>query len=152
MKIDTRFAELLLGSSPFRHNATSVDITASTVVCREDVEFARNIDVRTRSPLRTVQMEEMERDGFVVVPPQQSVIVQNNEYLELTPDVCGFYQAVGSLNTANIGVIGSVWIQPAWQGHLRLTLHNYNYNHSFTLYRDSVIGQIVLLNLSGENK
>lgn len=150
MNINTDFLRQVIGSSPFRINDSSLDITASDKVYREGGNFEtdgiRCIDVRTQSPIQLEQEFGMVRDGFVAIPPQTNIIIETAEEFQLEHNVCGMYQAVGTLNTANIGVVGSIWMQPGWCGKLRITLRNYNYRHSYTLYKGAVIGQIILFN------
>lgn len=149
--INTDFLHQIVGCSPFRVNKSSVDITASERVYCEggsiDEDGIRCIDLRTQSPIQLMEMEGMKRDGFIAIPPQTNIIIETAEEFQLEHNVCGMYQAVGTLNTANIGVIGSIWMQPGWCGKLRITLRNYNYRHSYTLYKGAVVGQLILLNL-----
>lgn len=134
-------------------NSTSLDITASNIVYAEDTSGVANIiDVKQKQPLHLQQSECMQNQGFELIFPHASIIVETKEEFDIPNDVCAMYQSVGNLNVSNIASLSNIWVKPNWDGKLRITLHNYNKYHTYKLYQDQVIGQLVFFNINDTDK
>lgn len=151
MQITNNFSGLVLPLSPFRTNETSVDITASSLIYREAFPISGEeedfcIDPKNRRPLHLERVTAEDPDEFLefaIIPPGGNLIVETTEMIKTGSLHCAMYQAVGSLNLANIAVLGSIWVKPNWEGKLKVNLHNFNRVHSYKLYVDQVIGQMI---------
>jgi deoxycytidine triphosphate deaminase len=151
--ISDKFPRFITPFSTFRANKTSIDITASNIAFRELVthadincdEDAFTIDIKRQQPLHLEQDKCMELNGFSFISPGGNLIIETNELITLDGFHCAFYQSVGNLNMSNIASIGNIWMQPSWSGKLQINLHNFNRAHSYKIYKDQPIGQIVVL-------
>lgn len=134
-------------------NTTSLDITASDVAFVEDAITGTNvIDIKQRQPLHLAQSQCMQDFGFELIYPGASIIVETKEEFSIPNDICAMYQSVGNLNISNVASLSNIWIKPDWNGKLRITLHNYNKHHSYKLYRDQTIGQLVFFDINSSEK
>jgi deoxycytidine triphosphate deaminase len=142
-----RTLDMIVPYHPFRQQQTSYDLTASGIAYTEitsgDNPFPV-IDIRAKQPLR---MEELAFDESIIILPGGAMTVLTQEEIVLDGDTCAMFQAVGTLNTANVGIVGGIWIQPGWRGRLRVALRNYNRVHAYKLYHGAVLGQLVLFNV-----
>lgn len=149
MKILKNASSLIIPYSEFRQQKSSIDITASNQCFREvfpntNDESDFTIDLKLKQPLH---LEEVIFEDYIVIPPSKSITVVCNEEVDLPHSVCGMFQSVGLLNQSNIATIGSIWIQPKWRGKLNITLINHNSVHSYKLYKNTVVGQLVFFEM-----
>lgn len=161
MLVATDYSRFIEPYSIFRANKTSFDITASNKVFVETLpsdfscEESFMVDVKNQTPLHLEQKfmvvpQDIEEGGqYILIPPNDNVIVETSEVISLDNDHCAFYQAVGNLNLANIAAVGSAWMQPGWRGKLKINFRNFNRVHSYKLYAGQVIGQVVFVLLKG---
>lgn len=157
MYLANSYGEIIKNFSRLQFNSTSVDITASTIAFTENTPDLTNInsfiiDIKNKQPLHLVQSQEMLENGCILIPPNSSVIIETNESFNIPLDVCAMYQSVGNLNISNIASLSNIWIKPEWKGNLRITLHNYNKMHSYKLYENQPIGQLVFFNIHDNEK
>jgi len=151
---DVRCLQALVpNASPFNLQTTSLDITASGVFVREafppDVRAADEpmlIDVRSSQALLAERLD-VGASGHVDLPPGGCVVAETAERLALDDAYCAMYQSVSVLNQVFVGPVGSVWVQPGYEGPLRIALRNHNRVHAYRLHAGQVIGQLVFFRL-----
>lgn len=150
MRITNSYGGLVENFSPFRAGVISLDLTASGVAyveadCPEDPvnsgeEELCYIDVKNNNPLRLKKFDF----ESVIIYPEMCITVETSEVITLDQKHWGMFYSVGTLNMANIAVIGSILIQPKYVGTLKITLRNFNKQHSYRFYKDQVIGQLMI--------
>jgi deoxycytidine triphosphate deaminase len=150
MDIEHNYELLVLGYSPFRISPVSLDLTASNrayiehayVESENSNTISTLIDVKSNSPLK---IREIVFEDFVIISPESCITIETNEIISLDDSHWASFYSVGGLNMANIAVIGGILIQPNYYGSLKITLRNFNKRHSYKLYKEQVVGQLVVI-------
>jgi dCTP deaminase len=103
--------------------------------------FAKSTHFRVHVPL----------GSYLVVPAHQTVLGSTLEFLKLPSDLSGQILTKSSIARTFMVIETAPWIHPCYRGSLTLEIANVS-NTPLLLYPGRLIGQLILLELSGKRR
>jgi dCTP deaminase len=88
---------------------------------------------------------------FLVLPAHQTVLGATLEFVKLPADLCGQILTKSSVARTFMVIETAPWIHPGYRGCLTLEIANVS-NTPLILYPGRQIGQLILMELSGETE